>query len=403
MPELNLGKVVGPQGPQGVDGPAGAQGVQGVPGEPGKDAAINGYNVLNLFAAGAAQLTQDDKGNAVIAASGKNLLDNWYFVDPIDQSNGYVVPPDTPYYSDTGLTTQVSTVTAYTKAVNADGVYGTITVSGTTYYVDWTAAVRGYVGPGCTIDRWRAANSLTQLITEDGIRLVMTQGRQLRHVFEDLSSFDGRSLTCSALFADGTIATGTIKFDASVTSWDLHTFFTKGNLRVLMATAESCLALHCINSSTGVDETIKAIKLELGSQQTLAHQDADGNWVLNGPPPDKVLELAKCQRYQLVINAKRRSNVYFGMANAYGGNKAFVYVPTPTTMRVVPTCSVLGDVSVRTGTTNYKITGLSGYNVMENAVMLSVFTEEESLTKGNTYILAATDNILGTIILDANL
>lgn len=41
MPELNLGKVVGPQGPQGAVGPAGAQGIQGpqgVPGEAGKSA-----------------------------------------------------------------------------------------------------------------------------------------------------------------------------------------------------------------------------------------------------------------------------------------------------------------------------------------------------------------------------
>lgn len=41
MPELNLGKVVGPQGPQGETGPAGAQGIQGpqgATGEAGKSA-----------------------------------------------------------------------------------------------------------------------------------------------------------------------------------------------------------------------------------------------------------------------------------------------------------------------------------------------------------------------------
>lgn len=46
--------------------------------------------------------------------------------------------------------------------------------------------------------------------------------------------------------------------------------------------------------SNGCD--VYAIKLELGSQQTLAHQDADGNWVLN-EIPDYGEQLARCQRY----------------------------------------------------------------------------------------------------------
>ena len=47
---------------------------------------------------------------------------------------------------------------------------------------------------------------------------------------------------------------------------------------------------------------LKAVKLELGPVQTLAHQDADGNWVLNDPPPNKALELLKCQRYYQVFS-----------------------------------------------------------------------------------------------------
>ena len=55
-------------------------------------------------------------------------------------------------------------------------------------------------------------------------------------------------------------------------------------------------------SITGTGETILAAKLELGTHQTLAHQDAAGNWVLNDPPPDKALELLKCQRYYQVFS-----------------------------------------------------------------------------------------------------
>ena len=56
-----------------------------------------------------------------------------------------------------------------------------------------------------------------------------------------------------------------------------------------------------VNSAANTQFIIKAAKLELGPVQTLARQDADGNWVLNDPPPNFALELAKCQRYQYVI------------------------------------------------------------------------------------------------------
>lgn len=57
MPEVNLGKVVGPVGPQGPTGPQGPQGVQGVKGEKG------------------------DPGSG----TAPNLLCNWYFADPVNQ------------------------------------------------------------------------------------------------------------------------------------------------------------------------------------------------------------------------------------------------------------------------------------------------------------------------------
>ena len=51
---------------------------------------------------------------------------------------------------------------------------------------------------------------------------------------------------------------------------------------------------------TAQGKIIKAVKLELGSQQTLAHQDADGNWVLNEIPYYGE-QLRRCQRYYQII------------------------------------------------------------------------------------------------------
>ena len=77
-------------------------------------------------------------------------------------------------------------------------------------------------------------------------------------------------------------------------------------------------------------ETLLAAKLELGPVQTLAHQDASGNWVLNDPPPNKALELLKCQRYFCKF-----SGTAAGIR--YQDQPAVVcYVPTPAAMRIDP-------------------------------------------------------------------
>ena len=82
--------------------------------------------------------------------------------------------------------------------------------------------------------------------------------------------------------------------------------------------------------------TVIAAKLELGSQQTLAHQDAAGNWVLNDPPPDKTLELLKCQRYFKSIGGV--DTHMMGQVNYSKANEVVVNVPG-VPMRATPTLS----------------------------------------------------------------
>lgn len=52
----------------------------------------------------------------------------------------------------------------------------------------------------------------------------------------------------------------------------------------------------------GASVTIAAVKLECGSVQTFAHQDADGNWVINDCPPNKHMETLKCIQSTAVVN-----------------------------------------------------------------------------------------------------
>ena len=47
----------------------------------------------------------------------------------------YKVFPGTPYYSNTGLTTQAGTIVNTTAATYVNTTYGTVSVGGSTYYV----------------------------------------------------------------------------------------------------------------------------------------------------------------------------------------------------------------------------------------------------------------------------
>lgn len=91
--------------------------------------------------------------------------------------------------------------------------------------------------------------------------------------------------------------------------------------------------------------TLIAAKLELGPVQTLAHQDADGNWVLNDPPPNFQQELAKCQRYywKSETSSKRYATSCFKLDRISGTNVRLENtVSCPVTMSTRPDFRING-------------------------------------------------------------
>lgn len=90
-------------------------------------------------------------------------------------------------------------------------------------------------------------------------------------------------------------------------------------------------------SLTGTGQTFVAVKLEIGSQQTLAHQDADGNWVLN-EIPDYGEQLRRCQRYYFKSASAQNSSF---MVLASSTDYAFDTCNFPVTMRAVPSVQLL--------------------------------------------------------------
>lgn len=90
---------------------------------------------------------------------------------------------------------------------------------------------------------------------------------------------------------------------------------------------------------TADGKKLVAVKLEMGSQQTLAHQE-DGVWVLN-EIPDYGEELTKCMRYLQIISTPYDTSGN-GVAIGYANNTVDLWVPIPLAMpmRISPTPTI---------------------------------------------------------------
>ena len=226
-----------------------------------------------------------------------NLLDNWYFANPVNQRGGYVVPKNTVFYNESTLTTERGTISqAYYPAQYVNETYGKITFSGgSVAYVKRSDMTRGYTGAGYGIDRWKSSNSnLTVSLTGNGI--VLSSGSAASY----LSQYFDAGIPSEGNYTISTLVeaiTGTAYFQviyADGTYGTAMKLTTGLNALTVKATKTISRVLFQINSGSSV--TVKAVKLELGSQQTLAHRDADGNWVLN-EIPDYGEQLRRCQYY----------------------------------------------------------------------------------------------------------
>lgn len=167
--------------------------------------------------------------------SNTNLLDNWYFVDPINQRN----------------------------------------ITDTFNWGKWQTG----------LDRWK----------RDGTGMSYWRNNRIEHegsswVYQILTvpanTFNGMTLTLSALDSDGRLATASCVVPAMdgtyqhiIQTADLYMALDPSNVYVVAFYMNNCIA----------------IKLEINDHQTLAHKIGT-HWELN-EIPNHQLELIKCQRY----------------------------------------------------------------------------------------------------------
>ena len=189
----------------------------------------------------------DIYANKVISTnvSKPNLLRNWYFVGG---GTGRGVFP----VNQRGVTSGTTTNNAY--SIDA---------------WKWTYTTRA--------GSW-VLNSTGLVLTPDSASDTV----QMFEYLENTSELNGKSITASILRSDGTLKYGTITRNSSITQFIVDEsdvglrIFADGNFRIYAR----------------ITQTIVAVKLELGTEQTLAHQE-NGVWVLN-EIPDYEYEFYRC-------------------------------------------------------------------------------------------------------------
>lgn len=168
-----------------------------------------------------------------------------------------------------------------------------------------------YAGTGYGVDMWYTTGATLSVdVAAEGVKLYKNAASANPAWAQALETDAavGQTVTVSMLYKGNgegaslrVAQSGGIVTLANVSDWTLaqKTFaLEKWDVGALQDRA--IVAIQCFeNMAANQGLYIKAIKLELGEQQTLAHQNGDGAWVLN-ELPDYGGELLRCQRYYQV-------------------------------------------------------------------------------------------------------
>lgn len=220
-----------------------------------------------------------------------------------------------------------------------------------------------YTAAGFTIDRWRCYTVGASIsVTETGLSIKQASAsagyaqllqRIESAVWNEIYG-NNRTVTVSILLANGSLKTKTGKISG------FGNLLIKGSSYVRFNVDYKAVDLIILGDTC---PDIVAVKLELGDTQTLAHQDADGNWVLN-EIPDYGQELAKCQRYyrkSWTGDISSNGAVPF-IRSTSGNSQPAVFWENP--MRATPTITIYSLTGTKNAITNWssdtEVTGAHG-------------------------------------------
>ena len=226
-------------------------------------------NITNAWRLGVTAAEIEDAAAKSSAISNSNLLDNWYFGNPVNRRG------------------------------QAE-----------------------YAGIGYTIDRWKLLTANGILTLQEGAVIFSSTSSSAttwRQYLDNPEEYYGKTVTLSALTADGRLLSGTSTLSASVPAE------LKSGPLVYLDTAQktyiACVFLNDgrlgVQFKCALDYPVHVIaaKLELGTRQTLAHQDAQGNWLLN-EIPNYSEQLLRC-----ITSTADSSDTYASKELLHTGNR----------------------------------------------------------------------------------
>lgn len=189
-----------------------------------------------------------------------------------------------------------------------------------------------YVENNYGLDRWKG----TYGVNANGTMGFNSSGFAIQGLEDSVKGIlDGMMLTASILYVNGTLQTGTAVYTKT---GNAHNFIDSGPIQ-FNNQADGNILLYAQSA-----DQIKAVKLELGSQQTLAHQE-NGVWVLNEIPKFGD-QLAECQRYYFKT-ASAQYSAY--MMRKVGNDYLMDSCLFPVTMRTTPSIQLLSYRNPATG------------------------------------------------------
>ena len=298
-------------------------------------------NMSSAFAiTGIVAKSDDEDDKKDLYYSNPNLLDNWYFGNPVNQRGQ----------------------TSWTNPSNIQ----------------------------YAIDRWQITPSSVIALVDDGI----TVTAEIQQGLEKNRLELGRTYTFSVLSSDRRLEKHTFVLASDMTT--IRVNFGFGIFVCYLSGDNVWIQIY------GDGSTYKAVKLELGTQQTLAHQDVDGNWVLN-EIPDYGEQLRRCQRYFVNFNPYKMK--WFAMPPAVASNATDAYsaVTLPVAMRAQPTVSYDGKIAL-SQTGDVQVTGIqvSGNTFAGNYLQLR-YSVADGLTASSTYRVQVYNDPTSYIWLSADL
>lgn len=217
-----------------------------------------------------------------------NLLDNWYFFNPVNQRGVTSVP--------------------------------------------------GYeAGEPYFIDRWRRAGYAAATLTVGGgvtfdNSAVTAGGSGIAQILPNVLPSGTYTLTVYLTECTGSFWMGVNDSSSTIIKGEI---FTSPGLHSMTVTSDSIKQVRLLARAESVCR-ISAVKLERGTAQTLAHINESGIWEQT-EIPDFGLEFEKCRRYFQRIQAHRNYTepIAYGYMTATTAGR--VVIPLPTPLRTIPT------------------------------------------------------------------